>query len=220
MTAKIKMLLWKDFRLSRICLLAGMVFLCLPYLLCAFTQVFFKQSMNFDNAWAGSLLTSQLTMVFLAGNIIACERADRSAAFLAYQGARRKMVIGSKLLLCMAMFVLNFVIAVVLSFWLPSTMNESTCSVYTFIAPIGLCFFGCCWLLSSLLSSPAAAIVLGFITPFFIGCSVSGILFLFKYQQFEPDSIVFKQVFIVSCGIAGLLSLIAGTWHFLRSKES
>ena len=163
---------------------------------------------------------SQLTIVFLAGNIIASERADRSAAFLAYQGASRKIIIGSKLLLCMVTFILIFAIAFVLSFWLPSTMHQSTYDVYSMVLPVGLCYFGCCWLLSSLLSSPAIAIVLGFITPFFIGSSIVGILYLFNCKQFEPDSNVFKLVYIVSCGIVGLLSLIAGTWHFLRSKES
>jgi ABC-type transport system involved in multi-copper enzyme maturation permease subunit len=62
-------------------------------------------------------------MALLAGNIIACERTDRSAEFLAYQGASRKMVIGSKLILCTITFILICAISFVLSFWLSPLPN-------------------------------------------------------------------------------------------------
>ena len=45
MMKELGMLLWKDFRLSQICLFGGAVFLCLPYLVCAFTQVFNMEPM-------------------------------------------------------------------------------------------------------------------------------------------------------------------------------
>ncbi|MGD0383126.1 MAG: hypothetical protein ABSA77_06355, partial [Thermoguttaceae bacterium] len=97
MMSEMKTLLWKDFQLSKLCLLAGMMFIVGPYM---FIFDPYIPWYDFSHAWLISTMISQLTMGLVAGNIISCERADRSAAFLAYQGARRKMVIASKLTIC------------------------------------------------------------------------------------------------------------------------
>ena len=106
---EMKMLLWKDFRLSRLPIVAGVIFIVIPYL---FLLV---RGVSFRDVWAASVIGSQFTMAILAGNIIACERADRTAAFLAYQGASRKMIIASKLTICVIVFVLIYMVSFIMS---------------------------------------------------------------------------------------------------------
>lgn len=213
-----KMLLWKDYRLSRVCILGGIMFVTLPYLilLLPYLSRFLRMDLypKFEDAWAASALISQLTMVFLAGNIIACERADRSAEFLTYQGTSRKMVIASKLMLCTMAFVLICVIAFVLSIRLLS--KQDILGYQIVCAATGICFFGCCWLLSSLVSSPAFAIVLGFPTPIIILITLS--ITTFYLHWFRDNECGIWYVAIATA--AGLISLAAGTWYFLKSRES
>jgi ABC-type transport system involved in multi-copper enzyme maturation permease subunit len=215
MMTEMKMLLWKDLRLSRICIVTGIIFIICPYLLFFFPYI----EWTYYCAWVVSTEVSQLTIALLAGNIIACERVDRSATFLAYQGARRKMVIASKLIICTITFVSICAISIILSFWLkgirPEDVNEfrigQTCIVTT-----GFCFFGCCWLLSALLSSSVNSIVLGLLPPIFIGITLS----ITSHFLHWPRIMEVPYWYIVFVTAAGLISLMAGTWHFIRSKES
>jgi hypothetical protein len=213
MLSEMKMLLWKDFRLSRICILASIILTFVPYLFLFAPKVFFFM------IWPISAYSSQLTMAILAGNIIACERFDRSAQFLAFQGASRKMVISSKLIICTIAFILVCAITLVLSLCLPwenYKITDMFLDVIASFALIGFCFFGCCWLWSSLLSSPAIAIALGFIMPFLILFTISATNYFFNFPKENTIGYWSCSIFAV----AGLISLVAGTWHFLRSKES
>ena len=86
-----KMLLWKDYRLNRILLIAGVLLLLGPYLICVLWAGTSHEvpagAFRDPGFWAGfllmccipSLLGSQLTVALLAANAVACERADRSA---------------------------------------------------------------------------------------------------------------------------------------------
>jgi len=212
-----KMLLWKDYRLSRICLLAGATFLIIPYILLLIPK--YIKDFRFEFAWMASVEVSQLTMAFLAGNIIACERADRSAVFLAYQGASRKMLIGSKLIICTLVFALLCLFNFFMSQLLPSSGIGLSSNVLDFqvaCAIFGLCFFGCCWLISSLQSSSAISIVSGFIVPFVILYTLLVIAYLSKWELKNTDG----RWYFVTIAVVGLISLVAGTWYFIRSKES
>jgi ABC-type transport system involved in multi-copper enzyme maturation permease subunit len=217
MMTEMKMLLWKDFQLSKLCLLAGMMFIIGPYMLIFDPYIFWY---DFTHAWLVSAAISQLTMVLVAGNIISCERADRSAAFLAYQGITRKKIITSKLIICSITFILIYVISFIPSFWLKmSEFRESEDDlriIQAFYFATGFCFFGCCWLLSDLLTNPVAAIVFGLCPPLFIGCVLG---YTSEYLHW-PRIIEVPYWYIVFVTAAGLISLVAGTWHFIRSKES
>jgi ABC-type transport system involved in multi-copper enzyme maturation permease subunit len=217
MMTEMKILLWKDLRLSRLCLLAGVMFIIGPYMLMYNPYI---HGYDFNQAWIISSMISQFTITLVAGNIISCERADRSAAFLAYQGVTRKKIITSKLIICAIVFVSICAISFILSFWLkdlsPDELEDFR-KIYFLIPTIGFGFFGCCWLLSDLLTSPVAAIVFGFFPLFFIGCGLRITSFLLKWPI---NDIAFTNWYIAFITAAGLISLVAGTWHFLRSKES
>ncbi len=218
MTEEMKMLLWKDYRLSRLCLSAGVIIMILPYLMLFLPYIFHKFEFNYEGAWGVSAVFSQLAIALLAGNIIACERADHSAAFLAYQGASRKMVVSSKLLICALTFILIWAIAIFLSFWLKIKAKEDQdfLLVLSTIVATGFCFFGGCWLLSALLSSSVAAIVFGLLPPFFI---IAALGFINYHLKLPSDNAI--PYWYIALNIAtSLISLVAGTWYFLKSKES
>jgi len=219
MIAEMRMLLWKDFRLSRLCIIAGIIFTIIPYLLLIFPYFFsYFTDYSFETAWVASAFVSQLAMAFIAGNIIACERADRSAAFLAYQGASRKMIVTSKMLFCTIVLVSICAISFILSFWIklkPYEIKE-VLKFQIFIAAIGFCFLGGAWLLSNLFPSPVPAIVFGILSPI---CIFYGLSMTAFYFHWPVDSTI--QYWYTAFNItAGLISLVAGTWHFIRSKES
>lgn len=216
MMSEMRMLLWKDLRLSRMCLLAGIGFIIFPYMPLLGLR---PRGYGFDDAWAFSTMLSQLTIALLAGNIVACERADRSAAFLAFQGVTRSKTIVSKLTICATVFVLIVAISMVLSIWLhppgPLRYDNPRGVQYPAYA-VGFCCFGACWLFSCLLSSTISAIVFGWLLPFFILCALSTCEYYFKWPG--PHE---RDYWYLGLNVAvGLSSLVAGTWYYLRSKES
>jgi ABC-type transport system involved in multi-copper enzyme maturation permease subunit len=215
MIKEMRMLLWKDFRLSRLCLFAGIMFIIAPYMLILDP---FIQWYDFYHAWGISTALSQLTIALLAGNIIVCERADRSAAFLAFQGVTRRQIIASKLIICTIAFILIYAITHMLSIllkWQHPCYMEDLREIQFFSFIIGFCFFGSCWLFSCLLPSPISAIIFGILTPFFVVCVLNAYDF---YFHFAPQRYEYRMAELDI--MVGLISLVAGTWYFLRSKEA
>jgi hypothetical protein len=217
MFAEMKMLLWKDYRLSRFVFLAGAFFLGMPYLLLLFPD------MDFKSIWLLSTGSAQLTMAIVAGNIIACERVDRSSSFLAYQGASRKILIGSKLIICISTFIVILTIPAIISLWLPVINNlryENSPKPWEFLgacAAIGLCFFGVSWLMSSILSTYGLPILIGVLSPYLISCFLVGITCFLNIKFDNNSGAILIFIFL---SFFGLLSLFAGTWHYIRTKEA
>ncbi len=219
MIPEMRMLLWKDYRLSRMCLIAGIIFIIIPYM---FLLDPYLRGYVFNNAWQFSTMLSQLIIALLAGNIIVCERADRSSAFLAFQGVSRKKIISSKLIICTIVFISICAISYVLSLWLKlfiftrSDLEDIREVQYYSYYIVGFCIFGSCWLLSCLLPSTISAIVFGLLAPFFNACILIAIHYYFNWlSPFE-----FAYWFLALDIAVGLISLVAGTWYFLKSKES
>jgi ABC-type transport system involved in multi-copper enzyme maturation permease subunit len=216
MIKEMRILLWKDWRLSELCVLAGIMFIISPYMPLIYPYI---HSYDFDHAWMISTAISQLTIALVTGNIIACERADRSAAFLAYQGITRKKILTSKLIICFITFMSIYVISSILSYGLDMSrfkdMDEFR-MMQALIFSIGFCFFGCCWLLSDVLTNSVAAIVFGLFSPIFIISALGTTSFYFDW----PGGKAAPYWYIAFFTAAGLISFVAGTWHFITSKES
>jgi ABC-type transport system involved in multi-copper enzyme maturation permease subunit len=221
---EMKMLLWKDYRLSRICLIAGAMLLAAPYIImfinAILRQIFLVNisSDYFSEAWMFSAMISQFTMALLAGNIIAGERADRSAEFLAFQGASRTMLVASKLITCILVFAIICTINIIISLWIIPSDNFGKASdllIQSII--VGIYFFGSCWFFSSFPLSPVAATVFGTIVPYLVLCTPVVIAYLFGLVDDKKN--YSTLVFSVLIGV-GITLLIAGTWRYLRSKES
>jgi len=231
MMKEMKMLLWKDYRLSSNCFIAGLAFIIMPYLLLFYPDV------EFPGMWMFSTCLSQITMAILGGNIIASEREDRSAIFLNYQGASRKMVISSKLICCIFTFILIDAIAFIISLWISSKgfhheFGAKPWEILGIVSAFGLYFFGSSWLISLFLR-PMLAIVAGILSPYVIFYIVlilmhyvivpflGAVFFTLDIEAHEGlGALVLTITLIISLILLGLISLVAGTWHFIKSKES
>lgn len=208
-----RLLLWKDYRLSRAILPAGVLLAVGPYL-------FASGYMRLDAGWELSAFLSQFTLALLAGNIIACEHADRSAEFLAFQGASRVLVITSKALLCLLVFVaINALMVVsreVLLLspdpYVPRPPRWYMTSFQFGAAATGLAFWGCCWLLSSFLERPALAVLLGTPVPALVA-------FVLNHYEWSRLPSIYWYSYGTACAVIGTACFIAGTCYYVRRRE-
>lgn len=209
-----KYLLWKDFYLSRSVMAAGVVLTMAPYLL-----VFMYTSIQ--AAWELSTYCSQFTMALLAGNIIACERADRSAEFLAFQGVSRFRILASKTIVCLVGYLAVCAVMIVTRLLLPpevTVLAKPTwlvCYLLLTGAATGLAFWGCCWGLSTFQNNPAVAVTVGALAP--------GIV-IFAIAQYQLTTqtklgVHWWPCYIILCMVIGLGAYAAGVWYYLRRSE-
>jgi ABC-type transport system involved in multi-copper enzyme maturation permease subunit len=215
MTHEMRMLLWKDFRLNIYCFVAGVAFIAIPYLLLFFHDI------QFTGMWMFSTCLSQLTLAILGGNIIASEREDRSATFLDYQGASRKMVVCSKLICCIVTLVVINATAFIMSIWVPSNgfYHEHHARPWQIMGAAcvtGIYFLGCCWLIS-LFSQPMIAKIGGVLSPYVFFPCLAGIGYILGIRVSDDTGAI---IVVVAMPVIGLSSLVAGTWYFLRSKDA
>ncbi len=90
----LRALLWKDLRVNRLPLLIAVAMLIVPYIIVsvAVTNMPLWDEATKASAWAVFLATgchfsvmcSQASLAMLSGHVIAVERGDRSAEFIAY----------------------------------------------------------------------------------------------------------------------------------------
>jgi ABC-type transport system involved in multi-copper enzyme maturation permease subunit len=215
MFRELKTLLWKDFRLNIYCFVGGLAFIAMPCLLLFFHEI------RFSAMWVFSTYLSPLTMALLGGNIIASEREDRSAMFLNYQGASRRMVLGSKLICCIFTLILSNAIIFAMSLcisWKSFNLefHASPWQIMGAACIVGVYLFGYC-LLISLFSRPLIAIVMGIISAYAIALCLCGICYLLRLKVSDDVGVI---IVVTTLFFIGLLSLVVGTRHFLRSKES
>jgi threonine/homoserine efflux transporter RhtA len=71
-----------------------------------------------------------------------------------------------------------------------------------------------------LLSSPAIAIAVGFLMPIIIACTLGTTLHYFNWPRDAVFGYWLVSLCSASCSASGLISLAAGTWYYIRSKES
>ncbi len=221
-------LLWKDYRLNRLIVIMGVAFLILPHLVALYL------------AWSGlgasaggtsslganlvrsaifSIMLSQLTFAFLGGNAIACERADRSAEFLAYLPASRAKILAAKMALALAAAAIIW-LPNLLIVWLgmPSEWRGGDVEIWTVLGNVGIAgavFFCVGWLLSSFLESPAVAVCGGLVAPIAILAAVKAGVWAFGLPR---DAVIVRWIQYALPATAAL-SFVAGTWYYLRRVE-
>jgi ABC-type transport system involved in multi-copper enzyme maturation permease subunit len=173
-----KTLLWKDYRVNRQVLIVGFCLLVAPYL-AAVSWIWYDRGLTGAGAdyWAGalafaaqaSLICSQMTLVLLAGYVIAGERRDRSAEFLAYLPPSRSAILTSKSLLSAAVVVVVWglyllfaeVVVPALSGEAAAGQSASFAQTRPVLLAVGVTLFGMAWLGSSMLESPTYSAAIG-----------------------------------------------------------
>ena len=219
-------LLWKDYRVNRLVLIVGAVLLFGPYLV---ATVYALCSERGPGTWAAilsattdySLALSLLTIAMLGANAIACERADRSAEFLAYLPPSRAMIIASKSMLAIGgvLVIWGFNLLIIYGV-IPAFKDHAALQVVGHVPLWGLAvtsmvLFGAGWLASSFLDSPAIGIGVAFAVPVL----VAGVYLSSAALLGWPASESTQDWYCASCLTLGPLCFVAGCVYYVRRVE-
>jgi hypothetical protein len=226
-------LLWKDYRMNRLVLLAGMVLLLAPPVVVIAVNVY--SAWKYEEPlwpwpaalhWAAvlSLLFSFITVAMLGGMAFACERADRSAEFLAYLPPTRVQIVVSKVILVMAgiatIWAANLLLLYVLAPrcgelhpQVADDLRELREQMLPPLAATTVCLLGAAWFGSSFL--PSHGIATG------LACGFPVLLFgvlrtiAFVLEEYDLAEHWYPPTAIV-LGVAGF---VGGIWIYLRRVE-
>jgi hypothetical protein len=225
--------LWKDVRVNRLPLLIGVALLVAPYVVVgtAVTHMPVWQEATRASAWAVllatgcyfSLMCSQASLAMLSGHVIAAERGDRSAEFLAYLPPSRGQVLLSKAIVLLGfaavVWGLNSSANLVADYLAVDTdaarMLTADMASLGRLAAIGALAIGAGWCASSMLENSGPAVAFALVAPLV----VFGFLQLTRYLANWPDELSFDDVYFAACWPIGVSLFAAGTVYFLRRVE-
>lgn len=228
----LRALLWKDLRVSRLPLLAGVVLLIAPYFLAGVTAMGAPVGPSGGDGvmWSGvvvlgsmySMAFSQLTLAILAGNLIAGERVDRSAEFLGYLPPSRSRILLSKSLVLLGASVI--IIGTNVVGWLtgmsmlpiPASGTETmTLGGLLKIAFIGLGAAGVGWAASAKMEATGPPVLLAISTPMVVYGAFFGTYMAFDWSIAELSG----DAVLLTCGIVGAVFFVLGWIYFVRRVE-
>lgn len=222
-------LLWKDCRINLLVLVLGGGLLLGPYVAGALYQ-WYADWPSFPDAatWARilfagsyfSLSLSQLTLALLGGNTIACERADRSAEFLAYLPPSRAKILASKALLALVLAAVVWGTNLLAAEVLAPALSDASLDVLGLpnrwpLAAVGIVVFGAGWLGSSFLTSPTFATTIGLFAPLL----VISVLTLCSLAFNWPAHGEVATWYWPACAVFGVLCFAGGTSYYVRRVE-
>ncbi|MGC8644245.1 MAG: ABC transporter permease subunit, partial [Isosphaeraceae bacterium] len=188
-----KSLLWKECRLSALIVAFGAALWCGPYLL-GVLSVLVEKGGTWKHAadWADSLTMasglsvtfSLITALLFGANAIACERADRSAEFLAYLPPSREAVLLSKAFVPLAAALVVWGSNVFVSLVVVPSLGGGSglgelVSFWWQAASWSVLFFGSAWLASSCAGSASSAFTLGLAGSMAVMTALFGLTHLF-----------------------------------------
>lgn len=224
-------LLRKDLRICRLPIISGITCLLGAFLLSALitssdvTPLWKGDAAN----WAWALKTGcsyaailcQSTVAMIGGTIIATERADRSAEFLAYLPPTRWQMLRSKMFVLLGAFAVIWGICLggdLLAHRLDSE-SEMIDSINMLplkaIAPFGVLTAGVGWWASARFSSTGPAVGLAFASPFVVAALLQGVVRIFDWPHVSD----FSNVFGIVCTCVGLAAFTLGSLYYLRRVE-
>jgi ABC-type transport system involved in multi-copper enzyme maturation permease subunit len=224
-----RQLCWKDYRMNRGLLIFGLLVLIGVYVVGLAIEISYTwPAMPARQAWAdalcsyGHLAFSLLPFLaaLLGGNAIACERADRSAHFLAYLPAAKSQIVTSKFTVaaCAVAIFSGGNLAVMYAV-APLLAAKPDDFMYMFGPPsatfAGCVFtFGIGWLGSACLEKPTYPVLAALVSPFvlayalFLFAAVSGI------SRFEVAEWTGAVGLVIGC-----FAFALGTWSYFRRVE-
>ncbi len=219
-------LFWKDVRINRFPLIVVAVFLIVPYAIMA--AIPFETGMSywprlFIQGSAFGFAGCYISLALLGGCIIATERADRSAEFLAYLPPSKRQILTSKGILLVGT-------AVVMTGWnltatalglalmdpseMPGTSAEMMGAMAGF-ATIGIAAAGTGWFASSMFASTGGPVGLALLLPIVISIMLSASSSLLGW----PNEDWLQHAIFIACGTLGVTLFILGCVNYLRRVE-
>ena len=223
-----KWLIWKEFRLNWPILAIAVLFLVVPYIVAGCMLLMNRSAEGvtevLEGGWMTNLLVSTVILALLGGQSIACERADRSAEFLAYQPVPRGRIVLSKLVWPSVSLAIIFglnstLLLAAKATQLGSIQFDRATDILLGFTPFlaaALCAFAIAWGISALQNSPTYAVMTGIAVPI-VG------LWLVELTNCLPGFLTTNlQKLIVYLAVylsLSLISFIGGTWYYLRRVE-
>ena len=229
----IKALVWKDLRVNRLPLLIGAAMLIAPYVIVstAVTHMPVWEEATRASAWAVllaagcyfSVMCSQASLALLSGHVIAAERGDRSAEFLAYLPPSRRQVLFSKAMVLLGaagiVWGLNLAARIIADHLAGDTdaarMLTGDMTSVARLAAVGVLAAGAGWCASSMLENSGPAVAFAMVAPIV----TFGFFELTRYLAHWPDELAFADVYFAACWPIGLSLFAAGTAYFLHRVE-
>ena len=223
-----RQLIWKDYRLTRPVLIVAFAVFVAIYGLGAAIEIQGSWPKLPSAAQWGSMLvaygTIALYMTFivtalLGGHAIACERADRSAHFLAYLPPTKLMIISSKLIVAAAATAVMFgwivLTACVLAPRLGAASAEFTGGLTVRGAAMTCVLtFGVGWLASAKFDSALVPIILAVASPVVVTLALLTLARVLDIPNFEMAARAGP-----TCLWLGVIAFAAGTWLYARRVE-
>ena len=215
-------LLWKEYRLNRDFFICGGMLLVLPYFMVWFVLSYTEiwNDMTATTGWVlywessayVSVFASQATIAMLSAFMIARERADGSAEFLAYLPPSRLRTIAVKigLILFTAAIIWSSGLSVsAIAQSMSEEVDDESISFiaglpsFLLIAVLGGLWGGVAWVVSSFSKSPAVAIISAFPAPLFVYFLLILSVYFFSYPKNQSD---FFDLYVVVCfGLAQVM---------------
>ena len=226
-------LLWKDYRQYRPIVFTALCLLVVPHLIvliavCKYGLTGHREFSHWAEYFAVSsvygLALCLVSVALFGGNVIASERADRSAEFLFSLPCTRRRLLASKLLLALAVVATPWLVdglifscvAVTTDLLETRRVDQSVVIILANLAVAGVAIFSVAWCLSSLIASPALAVCGGLVAPLFVIAGVYFVDYVFALKIEDPDVLTWWQ------GICLALSppcFALGVWLYLRRIE-
>lgn len=227
----LRALFWKDVRVNRLPLIFGLVLLIGPYFYAAgvFALTPSQDSVEALAAWGGilflgsmfSLGCSQLTLAVLAGHVIAVERVDRSAEFLAYLPPSKAQILFSKSTLLIGTGVIITSVNLIAAMVANSLVNSQDPSApgirdLSQVSLVGVAAAGVGWAASAKLETTGAPVLLAIATP----VVVLGAIYLTYFAFDWPVEQLSGTTVLLTFGLVGAVFFVFGWIYFLRRVEA
>lgn len=222
----LRMLIWKDFRQQAGFLTGALTILAVPYVIAVgahLTNHFGEHRIEewyrfYQAASIADLMLSAVLVAFFAGNAIAGERSDGSAAFFAPLPVAKTRSTASKLAVSMSLAIATLALceAIWWCFWLSGddpSYAPRRMEAFVFFATC-LTMFGVAWGVSSFVRSAAYAAAAGVCVPVCLGVTLA----ILAEQAGETGSQA-GALYCVLASAVGLVSLASGTVYYLRRIE-
>jgi ABC-type transport system involved in multi-copper enzyme maturation permease subunit len=168
-------LIWKEFRLNWLILAIAALCLIVPYVVAVGRAAWGGDAEDvytlLEAGWMTNVIVATVFLALLGGQSIACERADRSAEFLAYQPVSRGRILLSKLVWPAVAVVIIFGLNTALFFGSTEMLIDRNprhlpelAELLPFLAA-ALGAFCIAWGISAFQNSPTFAVMGGIVAP-------------------------------------------------------
>ena len=225
-------LLLKDFGLCRNVLKGGVFALLVPYIavivyrlnaygLTAEQEIEFY-SMGLLKASQNVVWLSMFTIAFLGGFIVAGERRDGSAEFLAFLPPSRSSILLSKAIVCFAWMIVvatvYFSVTDLIVPWISNGdhMYSPTGREIWYVVALMFAVFGTSWLFSTLLDSAEMAVLVGLVIPYPAVITLSVLFQVVLGWEVKGAEI---NHYTWLCLIFGAATFVGGCWHYTSRIE-